>query len=193
MKGREYSSEKYKKSENTVDTKEATIERRDSPGWFILVLYAIAGIVIGSGGFYLHTHLEDNSGGGEIPPATSGIVTENYMGIDNDPTEEGDSIATYRIEGMSCGGCLATIRQALSRVNGVDVYEVYIGRPGKAVVEYDPRRVSSQKIADAITKSGYPATLISKEEADRINGTNPAGCGSPTCGASRGGGCGCEG
>ncbi len=56
MKGREYSSEKYKKSENTVDTKEATIERRDSPGWFILVLYAIAGIVISSGGFYLYTH-----------------------------------------------------------------------------------------------------------------------------------------
>jgi len=107
--------------------------------------------------------------------------------VNPDSPTKGTKIATFRIDGMSCGGCVYTIRQALSGVNGVKGYNVYLGRPGKAVVEYDPEVVGPQKIVDVITNSGYPATIINKEESEKISGTTSAG----SCGGGGGRGCGC--
>lgn len=139
---------------------------------------------------------DGNSGGGELEDAEplSDPNQPLLREVNPDSPDEGTKIGTFRIDGMSCGGCLSTIRQALSKVNGVEKYDVYLGYPGKAVVEYDSGIVSSQGIADAITNSGYPATIISKEDAEKISGTtSAASCGSPTCGGSSGGGCGCGG
>lgn len=139
---------------------------------------------------------ESNTGGGELEEAEplSNPNQPFLKEVNSDSPDEGTKIGTFRIDGMSCGGCLYTIRGALSKVDGVEKYNVYLGYPGKAVVEYDSGIVSPQEIADAITNSGYPATIISKEDAEKISGTTSAGsCGSPTCGGSRGGGCGCGG
>jgi len=103
--------------------------------------------------------------------------------------------ASFRIDGMTCGGCVATIESALSNVPGVKKYNVYLGSPGKAVVEYEPSAVTTGEIAAAITKSRYPAALISSDEASGINvtTTETAGsCGGSTCGAKTAGGCGCS-
>ncbi len=103
-------------------------------------------------------------------------------------------VSAFKIDGMSCGGCVETIKNALSKVKGVNKYEVYFGRPGKAVVEYKSETVSPDEIASAITKSGYPAALISSNEASGIQETTSGGtCGGSTCGSkSSGGGCGCS-
>lgn len=113
--------------------------------------------------------------------STTSTSTNTLEEIEEIEEVGGTRITTFRIDGMSCGGCLYTIRQTLSKVNGVRKYDVYLGRLGKAVVEYDPEVVYPQEIADAITNSGYPATIIMKEEAEKISGTISA----------RKGGCGC--
>lgn len=101
--------------------------------------------------------------------------------------------ASFKIDGMTCGGCVATIESALSSVPGVKKYNVYLGSPGKVVVEYEPTAVTTGEIAAAITKSGYPAALISSDEASGISVTEAAGsCGGSACGSKTGGGCGCS-
>lgn len=59
------------------------------------------------------------------------------------------------IDGMSCGHCLNAVNQALSRLPGVTVPRVRIGR---ADLDYDENLISPEAIAAAIKAAGYPAT-----------------------------------
>ena len=58
------------------------------------------------------------------------------------------------IEGMSCGGCVAAVRAALSRVPGVRVDDVSIG---KATIAIDRSRASVGSVIDAVQDAGYDA------------------------------------
>ena len=64
--------------------------------------------------------------------------------------------ATIGIEGMSCGHCVAAVKQALGRLDGVEVQEVKIG---SATVSYDPASVSPERIAQAVEAEGYTARV----------------------------------
>ncbi len=59
---------------------------------------------------------------------------------------------TLQIEGMSCDHCVSRVRQALSKVNGVDVESVEVG---SAELGYDPGRVSPAQILEAVDRVGY--------------------------------------
>lgn len=65
--------------------------------------------------------------------------------------------AAFSISGMSCGHCLNRVNNALQKVDGVTAQQVQIG---SARVEFDPARVSAGQIADAISKSGYQAQVL---------------------------------
>jgi len=56
------------------------------------------------------------------------------------------------IEGMSCGHCVAAVERALSKVDGVHVENVTIG---KAVVEVQDPPTTSEKITRAIEAAGF--------------------------------------
>lgn len=56
------------------------------------------------------------------------------------------------IEGMSCGHCVAAVERALSKVEGLHVDEVTIG---KAVVKSDDGPATAEKIERAIQAAGY--------------------------------------
>lgn len=58
---------------------------------------------------------------------------------------------TIKIEGMSCGGCIASVLLALSRA-GVEHPQVELG---KATVDYDETKISHQQIVDAIEDAGF--------------------------------------
>ncbi|MCB0711777.1 MAG: heavy-metal-associated domain-containing protein [Ignavibacteriae bacterium] len=58
---------------------------------------------------------------------------------------------TIKIEGMSCGGCVASVTNALKRA-GVENLEVEIG---SATVEYEEGRMTHQQIIDAIEDAGF--------------------------------------
>jgi len=63
-------------------------------------------------------------------------------------------LLTLTIDGMSCGHCVARVRQTLSAAPGVQVSEVSIG---SAAVTYDPEATSPEKIASVVRAAGYPA------------------------------------
>lgn len=63
---------------------------------------------------------------------------------------------TIAIEGMSCGHCVASVKGALGRLDGVEVQEVEVG---SAKVAYDPQAVTPERIAQTVTDEGYAAQV----------------------------------
>lgn len=62
-----------------------------------------------------------------------------------------------KIEGMSCGHCVMSVRKELSKLVGMAVDDVQIG---KAKVTYDESKLTEDAIAAAIDVAGY--RLVSK-------------------------------
>lgn len=62
--------------------------------------------------------------------------------------------ATFKVEGMTCVSCETTIKLALERTPGVGQTEVSYDR-GEAVVEYDPKKTTQEKLRAAINSTGY--------------------------------------
>lgn len=62
--------------------------------------------------------------------------------------------ASYEIEieGMSCGHCVRTVREALERLKGVTVRDVVIGR---AVIDLDLHVATAQDVETAIDDTGF--------------------------------------
>jgi copper chaperone len=63
---------------------------------------------------------------------------------------------TIAIQGMSCGHCVASVKGALGRLEGVEVQEVKVG---SAKVAYDPKAVTPERITKAIADEGYAAQV----------------------------------
>lgn len=59
---------------------------------------------------------------------------------------------TLKIDGMTCGHCVAQVTKALKEVDGVDVEQVTIGT---ATVSFDPASASAERITQAIQDQGY--------------------------------------
>ncbi len=57
-----------------------------------------------------------------------------------------------KIEGMSCGHCVMSVKKELSRLAGVRVDAAEIG---KVRVEYDETRITREDLARAIDQAGY--------------------------------------
>ncbi|MBI5474026.1 MAG: heavy-metal-associated domain-containing protein [Ignavibacteriae bacterium] len=57
-----------------------------------------------------------------------------------------------KIEGMSCGHCVMSVKKELGKLSGVVVEDVQIG---KARVQYDESKVSRSDLVRAIDEAGY--------------------------------------
>lgn len=60
-----------------------------------------------------------------------------------------------RIENMHCDACVRRVRQALEKMEGVEVGDVTVGG---ARVEA-PETVPASALVSAVEKAGYPATV----------------------------------
>jgi P-type Cu+ transporter len=58
------------------------------------------------------------------------------------------------IDGMTCSSCAARLTRTIRRIDGVDVVRVDPASDS-AVIAFDPRRVTLEVIAQAITTVGY--------------------------------------
>jgi copper chaperone len=56
------------------------------------------------------------------------------------------------IEGMHCGACVRRVTDALGKIEGVEVSSVEVG---SASVTFDPKRVTEEKIAGAVSRIGF--------------------------------------
>lgn len=61
-----------------------------------------------------------------------------------------------RIEGMTCGHCVMSVKKELSKLADVKVEEVQIG---KARVQYDETKVGVQDFARALDEAGFKLVL----------------------------------
>jgi copper chaperone CopZ len=68
---------------------------------------------------------------------------------------------TLKIDGMSCGHCVARVEKALSKLDGVSVHRVEVGA---AEIDYDPSRTPFARIREAIDEAGYTAHPVERTE-----------------------------
>lgn len=69
----------------------------------------------------------------------------------------------FKVEGMTCGGCEASVKMKVKRLDGVEKVTAS-HKEGKATVTYDTGRVSSAEIIAAIEDLGYTAELLETRE-----------------------------
>ncbi len=64
---------------------------------------------------------------------------------------------TLTVTGMTCGGCVASVKKVLSALPGVQTVEVTLS-PGQARVDYDPAMTGREAMIQAITDAGFGAS-----------------------------------
>lgn len=70
-------------------------------------------------------------------------------------------IAVLDVPGMNCSLCPISVRKALTRVPGVIDASAELASK-RAVVNYDPDKITPEQLAAAVTNAGFPATVRSK-------------------------------
>ncbi|MEO8974658.1 MAG: heavy-metal-associated domain-containing protein [Casimicrobiaceae bacterium] len=68
---------------------------------------------------------------------------------------------TMNVTGMTCGGCVSKLTQALKAVPGVGHVDVSL--PGKASVDFDEKLTSRQRLQSAVKDAGYEVAAIGEE------------------------------
>lgn len=64
----------------------------------------------------------------------------------------------FRVEGMHCGACANRLQDVLTRVQGVIDAEVSFDET-RAVVTYDPRRLTTARLVQVIEEAGFRARV----------------------------------
>jgi copper chaperone CopZ len=68
-----------------------------------------------------------------------------------------------KIDGMSCGHCVARVEKTLRKLDGVTVNRVDVG---SADILYDPAKTPFASIREALDDAGYTASPV--ERAERL-------------------------
>ena len=63
---------------------------------------------------------------------------------------------TMKVTGMTCSGCVNSVKRVVQAVAGVDSVDVSLEK-GEAVVRYDASTASPAQIARAIEAAGFDA------------------------------------
>lgn len=66
---------------------------------------------------------------------------------------------TLRVEGMTCGGCTLATRKVLERLDGVTKADVSYEQK-TAVVIYDPAKVTTAQMIQAVATLKYTASVV---------------------------------
>ena len=63
---------------------------------------------------------------------------------------------TLNIEGIHCGGCVKSVTQVLTELDGVQSADVQL--EGKANITFDENRVNVAQLIEVIEDAGFDAT-----------------------------------
>jgi copper chaperone len=69
---------------------------------------------------------------------------------------------TFKVAGMTCGGCVNTVTNALKAVAGVGSVAVSLD-PGAAKVEFDEHTASPELLRAAVRRAGYEPDVSAGE------------------------------
>ncbi|KAH9327310.1 hypothetical protein KI387_007488, partial [Taxus chinensis] len=75
--------------------------------------------------------------------------------------------AMYKVEGMQCSACAASIEKAVKRLTGIQDATISVLH-NKAQVAYHPELVNEDLIREAIVDAGFDATLM-EDEVDEVS------------------------
>lgn len=78
-------------------------------------------------------------------------------------------VSTIGISGMTCGSCQRRVQHALRGVAGVTEASVDLVR-GTATVRFDPSRLRSGALAEAVRAAGYEVVPLGAAKPDRARG-----------------------
>ena len=62
--------------------------------------------------------------------------------------------ATVKIKGMTCMGCVASVKRVLQGIDGVTSVDVSLGE-GEATLRYDSAVVNPERFKAAVEAAGY--------------------------------------
>ena len=96
--------------------------------------------------------------GATIPALHASRVTAAAGGLSQGAPSQVVDTLTLHIEGMTCGGCTLATRKVLEKLDGVTKAEVSYEQK-RAVVTYDPSKVTVEQMIAAIATLKYKATL----------------------------------
>ncbi len=61
---------------------------------------------------------------------------------------------TLTVKGMTCMGCVASVKNVLEPIPGVSSVEITLDN-GEVVITYDPARTEADQFRNAINDAGY--------------------------------------
>jgi copper chaperone len=64
---------------------------------------------------------------------------------------------TIKVSGMTCMGCVNSVKKVLTAVNGVRAVDVSLDQ-GRATVDYDPAVAAPAQFKSAIETAGFTAS-----------------------------------
>ncbi len=76
-----------------------------------------------------------------------------------------EATTTLAVDGMTCGGCVASVKVQLKRTEGVADYDVSLEK-GEAMVTYDADVTTPEKIAESVSKTGFQASVKPEKAPD---------------------------
>ncbi|HEV8695935.1 MAG TPA: copper ion binding protein [Lysobacter sp.] len=59
-----------------------------------------------------------------------------------------------KVKGMTCGGCVRSVKSVLESIQGVSGVEVSLEK-AQATVTYDPAKADVNSMKEAVTDAGY--------------------------------------
>jgi len=69
-----------------------------------------------------------------------------------------DQTRIIQIDGMTCGGCVASVHAATADIDGLDIITVDLA-DSLATVTFDDSKTSAEIIASAISDAGFEAAV----------------------------------
>ena len=100
------------------------------------------------------------------------IGTLGWVGRAAAAESAASTVSTFKVEGMTCGGCEAGVKMKVKKLDGVESVEAS-HEQGTASVVYDPAKVTPERIIAAIEELGYEAEL--QETKTQAGATGLAG------------------
>ena len=70
---------------------------------------------------------------------------------------------TLHVDGMTCTSCAVTVRVALKKLDGVKDAVVSVEEK-RALVTYEPSKVTPQQMVEVVNKAGYKARVVPAKE-----------------------------
>ena len=89
--------------------------------------------------------------------SSSGKLRTSTLGSGQPSSER----VVLAVEGMYCDNCAAGIKSMLKRTTGVIAVDVSYQKK-EAVVDYNPEKVTPEKIVETVNNLGYKASIKSK-------------------------------